>query len=476
MKKVYKAHPLMILTRMKPFLFVLVLPFVRGLLQYVTDREITGILGIELFLFAVIFLFCYLSWRSFSLTVNEDTIKIRSGFIFVKRAEIKISVLSSVQSERNVLDWALRSVTYSINTEAGSRNRSDFRFKLWVKDGKEISKLLYNEEKYEKHKFSVLKVAVLAATTSSAFSGMLIGVPIIKKVGDLLGLALYEMLFDEINNVSNKFTTVFPPIVNVISLVFLIGYGISFGYSFLKYINFQLYLSDSKMEIRSGFFSRTRTAFRKSAVNNVRIEQTPLMTLTGRYAMKVSIGGYGDAKSESAVVMPCSGKAEIKDAFKVYFPEFSRSDKKIKAPTDRFNRSRFLFMPAVYLISIIALSVVLALIFTDFGKLILFLTAIALGIVFYYAYISLLECRFGQTSLTDTVFVHSTKGLRISELYCKKENVGEIIIRRFFTDFPQKTCRIRVTVRSESADSMRVRMLPYEKVKEEIYNCYEIKV
>ena len=476
MNKVYKAHPLMILNRMKPFLFVLVLPFVRGLLQYITDREITSILRVEILLFSLILIFSVLSWRSFKISVDEDYITIKRGFIFVKRATINISALSSVQSQRNPFDYLLRSVTYSINTEAGSTNRSDFKFKLWVKDSKEISKLLYSEEKYEKFRFSILKVAILAATTSSAFSGMIIGVPIIRKIGDLLGVALYEMLFDEINNVSHRFTTVFPPIVNVITLVFLIGYAISFAYSFLKYINFQLCLSESKLEIRSGFFSRSRTAFRKSAVNNVRIEQTPLMTLIGRYAMKVSIGGYGDAKSESAVVMPCSRKADIKDAFKVYFPNLIRPDKKIKASTDKFTQSRFLFMPAVYFAVITALSVILAFIFTDFGKLILFLTAIALAVVVYYAYISLLECRFGQIALSDTVFAHSTKSLRISELYCKKENVGEMIIRRFLTDFPQKTCRIRITVRSESADSIRVRMLPYDKVKEEIYICYSIEV
>lgn len=476
MKKLYRAHPLMILSRMKPFIFVLVLPFIRGLLQYVTDREITGILRIELILFGLILLFCIFSWRSFKIEVKDDHITISSGYIFIKKASIKISALSSIQSERNVFDWFLRSVTYSVNTEAGSLRRSDFRFKLWVKDSKEISELLYNQENYEKYKFSALKVAILAATTSSAFSGMLIGVPIIKKIGDLIGVAIYQMLFDEINNVSNRFTTLFPPIVNVITMVFLIGYGISFGYSFLKYINFKLYLSDNKMEIRSGFFRRTRTAFSKRAVNNVRIEQTPLMILTSQYAMKVSIGGYSDSKSESAVIVPCGSKKEIKDAFNVYFPSFVRPDKKVKAPTNNFTKSRFLFMPAVYLVAILALSLALALIFVDFGKLILFLTAIALVVVFYYAYISLLECRFGQISLDDTVFVHSTKGLRISELYCKKENVGEIIIKRFFTDFPQNTCRIRVTVRSESADSMRVRMLPYDKVKEEIYNCYGIEV
>ena len=466
----------MILSRMKPFLFVLVLPFVRSLLQYLTDRAITGILGIELMIFFVIAIFSALSWRAFRLTVMEDAISIRSGIIFVKRATIKISSLSSVQSEQNIIDLLFGSVTYSINTEAGRRNKSDFRFKLYKKDSREVSRRLYGDKSHKEVKFSVLRVAILAATTSSAFTGMIIGVPVINKAGDLLGLALYDMLFDEINNVSKKFTAVFPPIVNALTLILLLGYAVSFIYSFLKYINFKLFLGDNKLEVRSGFFTRTRTSFKKDSVNNIRIEQTPIMTLVKRFAIKVSVGGYGDSKSESAVIMPCGKKMEIRRRFSMYFPFLVPKGKLIYAPNTLFTKSRFLFMPGVYFILITAVSITLALIFEDFGKLILFSTAVILGIDLYFAYISLMESRFGKIHLGETVFAHSTKNLRITELYCPKENIGEIKIHRFLTDFTQNTCRIRITVRSESADSIRVRMLPYDEVKQEIYNCFGIKV
>lgn len=476
MKKTYRAHPLMILSRMKPFLFVMILPLVRGLLQYATDRAITGILGIELTLFSVIVIFSVLSWRSFRLTVTDDSISIRSGFIFVKRANIKISSLSSVQSEQNVIDAIFRSVTYSINTEAGRRNKSDFRFKLYKKDSHEVSRSLYGTTSRKEVKFSILRVAILAATTSSAFTGMIIGVPIINKAGDLLGVALYDMIFDEINNASKRFNAVFPPIVNVISLILLSLYGISFLYSLLKYINFKLFLGDDKLEVRSGFFTRSRTSFKKSSVNNIVIEQTPLMILLRRFAMKVSIGGYGDNKSESAVIMPCGTKKEIRSSFSAFFPFLVPKGEKIRADKSLFTKSRFLFLPGVYFILIAAVLIVLGLLFRDFGRLIVFATAVMLAIDLYFAYISLLESRFGQVSFGETVFAHSTKGLRIAELYCPKENVGEIRIRRFFNDFPQKTCRVRITVRSESADSMRVRMLPYDGIKREIHDCFGIEV
>ena len=197
MNKVYRAHPLMVISRIKPFLFVLILPFVRGLLQYVTDKTVSSVLGIELTIFAVIVIFSVLSCLSFRLRIIDDTVRLKSGIIFVKRANIKISSLSSVQSEQNILDTVFGAVTYSINTEAGRRNKSDFRFKLNVRDSREVSRILYGKKSPERVKFSALRVALLAATTSSAFSGMIIGVPVLKKAGDLLGLALYDMLFGE---------------------------------------------------------------------------------------------------------------------------------------------------------------------------------------------------------------------------------------------------------------------------------------
>ncbi len=476
MRKEYKAHPLMMLSIMKPTLFILIFPFIKGIVNYLTDRRLTSVIIIELILFLMIFAVAMLRYRSFRISVDNEKVYIRSGFLFVTRAEIKISQLSSVQSRQNPFDAIFRCVTYIINTEAGRKNRSDFKFKLSLKDSKEISLKLYGDKESIRVKFSALKIAILAATTSSAFTGIVIGVPIINRAGNLLGIGLSQMLFDEINNVSNKFSLYFPPIVNVISLIFLLAYGVSFLYSFIKYIKFRLYISDNKLEVRSGFFVRTRISFRRKSINDVRIEQSPLMLLFGRYAMKVSVGGYGDSKSESEVIVPSAGLNEIKTNFKEYFPFLTPNGNTIKAPRNNITKSRFLFLPAVYLLIVLILSIVSALIFKDFGRLILFISLIALITVFYYAFLSLRTYNIGKIRLGKTVYAHSIKGLRACKLYCPKEKIGQIKISRFFNDFRFNTCKVRLTVRSESADSIKVKLLDYSKVKEEIKNCYGIEV
>lgn len=478
MKREFRAHPLMLMKYVKPFLFVLVIPVLKGVYQYIRYKAINDVLGLEMFIFAAVVAFGILRCISFKLICDsaKQTVTIKTGILFVKKAVLSVSKLSSVQTEQNPIDAVFRAVTYRINTEAGKKGSADFEFKLSCKDSKRVSAFLYGKSKSTEIRFSPIKIAILAATTSSAFTGMVVGVPVINKTGNLLGIALSEMLFDEINNVSSKFQTYFPPIVNTVSLIILLSYAISFVYSFFKYINFKLFVEDGKLEIRSGFFIRTRTAFKKESVKNVRIEQTVLMMLFRHYSMKVSIGGYGDAKSESEVIIPAGRHGEIKSGFRQHFPFLEPDGEKITAKRNNLTKSRFLTLPAVYFAIILVSAIILEEHLGDFTRLIVFLTVVICCIIACYAYLCLFEYKHGTVTLGNNVFAQSRKGLRTCEFYCPKENIGEIKLIRYPPDYWHKTCRIKISVRSESADSILVRHLDYETVKNEVHKNFNINV
>ena len=130
----------------------------------------------------------------------------------------------------------------------------------------------------------------------------------------------------------------------------------------------------------------------------------------------------------------------------------------------------------MYFLITAGISLVLALTFPDFGRLILFLMAVAECVVLYYAYLSIFEYRFGKLSLGRNVYARSVKIFNTCELYCPADRVGEIRLTRTPPDIRRGTCKARVTVRSEGADSIRVRNLDYEEVKREIAEHYGIEV
>ncbi len=477
MIKKFKAHPLMIFDFIRPTLFLLFLPVIKGTIQYLTERNFDGVFGFGFFLVCIILAVAVLQWRAFTLLCDESTnvITITHGLFFKRIAKIDIGKLSSVQTTQNPIEYIFRAVTYKINTEAGAHNRTDFQFKLSVKNSRQISETLYGKGEPKAVKYSVLKVAILAATTSSAFTGMIVAVPVINRAGNLLGVGISEMLLNEINNISSKVETYFPPIVNTITLVILIAYFISFLYSLLKYMNFKLFLEENKLEVRSGVIVRTRTSFRKTAINNIKIEQTLLMRLLRRYALKVSVGGYGDAKSESEVIIPLGANREVREKLRMYFPFFVPTEKGIRPARNYLTQSRYLFLPALYFLSVIGLSIWFVVSFEDFTRFALFLTFVICALIIGYAYMGLFQYNKSKISFGDNIFARSNRGFRTYELYCPKENVGEIRIVRFLPDLWYKTCRVRVLVRSERADNIRVRHLDYETVKREVYKCFNIE-
>ena len=477
MMKIFKPHPLMIFYFVKPTLIALILPAIQAILQYLTHNNVNGVRGFWLSIIGAIFGIAVLRWRSYKLICNqhEQVITIEYGFFFKRITKINITKLSSVQTVQNPVDFIFGAVTIKINTEAGIHTRADFKFKLGTNKSRELALLLYGEEKAQPIKYSAIKVAVLVATASSAFTGMLVAVPILNRAGNLLGIGVGDMLLDGINSISAKIESYFPPILNTISLIILFFFLVSFTYSFFKYVNFRLFLEKDKLCVWMGAIVKTRTVFRKSAINNIKVEQTIIMKTLKRYALKVSVGGYGNAKGESEVIIPLGTKNEIRNKLKKHFPFFVRSGTQISPKRNYLTQSRFLFLPALYFIGVTALSIWSVFYFEYLTRFVVFLNFVFCTIIILYAYIGLFEYHYSQISFGDNFFARSSKGLRTLEINCPKENVGEIKITLFPPDRWYKTCRVRVLVHGERADNIRVRHIDYETVKAEIYKCFNIE-
>ena len=226
----FKAHPIMIIRLMKPYIFVLILPLFRALIQYVTKGEMDGLLSLELVAFGFVLTMAILGWRAISITVGDRYITVKKGVLIKSCAVIEVSRLSSISLKQNIIDLMFGAVDCSVNTEAGRPQKSDFELKMSKNDAKRLFKCIYGEEKQTVIKFSAYRIALLAAATSSAATGIIVGVPIINKASDLVGIAISDMLLDEINNVSSRFDSVFPPIVNTVTVILLFAYIVSFLY------------------------------------------------------------------------------------------------------------------------------------------------------------------------------------------------------------------------------------------------------
>jgi len=423
-KRRIKAHPLMIGVKIKPFLFVLVLPLLKGIFQYIFEGHISGVLSLEIIAFFVILLIAVLLWLSISLEILKDRIIIRSGVLFRHTSHIELKNISSLSFKQNPVDACFRSVTCCINTEAGGVGREDFRFKLYRRDAQMLKQTVFGSEELEKNRVSPLKIAFWAATTSSAFSGLIVGAPVVNKIGDLLGVALYSLLFDEITEVSSKFSTYMPPIVNTVTIIFIITYGIGFLYHFMRNLRFSLKIGKSVVEVESGILLRRNTAFMRESVNNVSIEQTFLMRLAGRASMQVFVGGYGSNRSEKAVVAPCERRSRLLRKFEKVFSCLGVKNQPIRPIRTRNSLRRFLWLPVTVAALIFIIMIITVKLFPAFDRFIIFVAILLLAIDCYWAELCRFNYKKGKLTLGENISAVGSKRLKISKFIGNKKAIA----------------------------------------------------
>ncbi len=472
-KKTYTAHPIMTLYYLKPFLFVLLIPLFNALIDALFKQEVSGVLLNEIILTAIISTYSVIKWKRFSITMTDSSIIICSGLFFRRTATIPKEKISSVQILRHITDRVFGSVTLRINTESGRKGKADFEIKMNIRDAENIQAELFSSESARTIKFSAIRVALMAAAASSAFTGLIFIVPVIKQTGVLLGTAIEEIVFARINEASAAISRIIPPVVNTVTIVFLSLYGIAFLISFFKYTNFRVRFIDGIIEITSGLITRFNIAFKVKSVNSAIIEQTPLMRFFGRHLVRVSIGGYGDNKGYKAVVIPSAKSAEVKVLFSEFFPGVRKQTVLIK-PHSR-SRHRFYLIPTIFLGICLIAYVILKEIFPVFNEILNFVLIVSLAILIYYYNLAEYNFKNSGISVSDILYAKYTRWSSAREMFCEAHRVGIIHITKWPADRRYKTCNVRITERSESAESITVKHIPYSDIKSQLSSFYGIE-
>ena len=472
--KIFKAHPIMLFSFMRPFLFVLIIPFITAAVQYIKKGQVSGFFTLEAITLSLITVISLARTFSFSLTVEKKYILVKSGIFLKKTARIPKKRISCVTVRRNIADIIFKSATYELNTEAGSDEKTDLSFKLKLKDSYRLSNMLYIQKNFRSESFSPLKIALLSASSSSLITGVLVGAPVINLAGRLLGLSVAELLLDRISKIASAFSRYLPPTINIITTVVVLIYGISFANALLKNTRFRLKNGETEVEVDSGLAVRNCTIFSKKDVNCLILEQTPLMHLFKAFTLSVAVGGYKILKGKKPVVIPCEKEERITSIRKKLFPYLNEESDNVTALYSVRDKSRFAFVPVLFYLLILAVVITVGVLFNEFFYLALFLGFVAAVINTYYLYISLFECKKGRLAIGDNILLaFGLKGTKVNMLLCQKENVAEIKMCQTPADRRHSTCKLKIVVRGEGSERIRVRNLDYNDTLQLIKKNFE---
>ncbi len=348
-----RAHPLSIIRYLGRFLFLLVVPFLRGFLSALTGGFIAWLSGawIDLLVILSILALAYLKWYKFKYYMCKDLFYYTNGIVFYQQTCIPLTRISSFSTQKAFWLRPLRLTKIVIDTIALGTKNADLTF--YVRD-EEAARLLEQRlpqaeiQSGRLREFSpgICSLLFLSLFTSNSLLGVLLLSTFISQAGQLLGDELSYTLISSLESLSQKLAVELPsltyhltagmvvvkipPIAAGVALVLLAGWLVAFLVNLLQARKLSTRRTDSFLCLQAGTFVFKTFCIKLSDICFLDIRQSLVTRLFRLYSVYINAIGLGKEKSDIAAIIPFASRQRVFDQLTRLMPEYFPSPRTIR--------------------------------------------------------------------------------------------------------------------------------------------------
>lgn len=324
-------------------IFVLFITNVDDLIRYIEDgsaknQNMTLLIGVgAVFVILVLtFLYQLVLWAKTYISVCDNSIVIERNTLSKKKNTIGIKNISNVNTEQNLFEMICGTCKVKLDTDSMSTaDKTDVKIVLKKAEAEQfrlyIMKLMKQneggqwEETVEEGRLSwdleadFGDIFMHGLLSVNLLSLLIVLGGIVGAVG-MIGAALEKAGTGEsIAGMLLSFTMV---IVLFFSAIRDIAKG------FFRYYGFKIARSEDKLYIRYGFFKKVNYTIPIGKINALKVKQTWIARITGRYMAEIINIGMGDDDAETeAFLFPYCKKEKMEERIRQFLPEFEQAVK-----------------------------------------------------------------------------------------------------------------------------------------------------
>lgn len=459
-----RAHPLYMLGSLKRFLFLLILPFLQGLLigeGTIVERLYRS--GLNALFVALVFGMAFAQWRSFRFGIQEDFLTVEKGFLFHQRARLHTSRIDFLSMEHTPMLSILGAARVTLETPGGSRRHPDFSLLMGDDTAGAYFELLSppdrRENVFRAHFFQML---FLAASWSNSAAGLLLAVPFVNQLGKILGEDFAQRIYGVATVGEMLLAVGIPPLFATVAWILLAGWAVAFLSKVFRHARFRAYRAEGFIVTQSGLISKRRHIARRSAVNGVTIQQSLPMVILRMETVYLQVVGYGKQKGERALL--AAGKCGDMNMVIKTLTGYSLSENKWAAPL-KSSKAGYVFTASAALVLLSLL----------FGVGLFFVPwlwdylLIAWGFLSAFALWRLVICllgfsRAGMRFSEDTIELSTFKNLSLVRGILPRHRIQEIRVTQSRGEKKRGACSVAMGIYSEGKKRIIVRGMSYQEV------------
>ena len=203
------SHPFLILHNLKGFVYMLIIPLVRGFVTAFGGGLSAWLdsAWVDLLVLCFILAGSFLQWYFCRYRFGREGLHAATGLVVRRSYFIPLSQVATLSAVRSFYMRPFGAVNLRVDTLAGSKKRSDFSLFVSNAEAQRILGLhLHRENSHlaltRQYRPRSLYVAALAAFSSSSFAGVLFLSTLVSQTGKLLGNEFSERIYGTFERVT----------------------------------------------------------------------------------------------------------------------------------------------------------------------------------------------------------------------------------------------------------------------------------
>lgn len=482
---IYRPHPLFIVLNLGKFLFLLLIPLLRGLLHVVK----TGFSFQDGFHMAssfsawvsgawldLLFVFLFLSlgvltWYLFTVETCDSGLEIHKGVFIREVFFLPSSRYTCVTVVEPFLFKPLGGVTLRIDTPGGGLKKADLSIPLRKKDCEKILFLLNPLKeppapgKPRSYHPRSLYVFVLAAITSNSFAGVVLITTFIAHLGDLLGQQFSERIYGTFEEVAKTLAFGIPPAAAAMAYVLLFGYLCAFVVNLFRHGSFRVCRQPGLLEIKAGLFTNRSYLLPADRLCYVDIRRNFITVLLGLSSVFLYTVGFGKYKDDVSALIPCSSRKDLSRSLNLLLPEYILSPRTSSPRLRSFLRYTLNSLAGIAAVFIVSWG--LLILFPNWGDLIRWGAFLCLCPSLWFLAVRVIDLFTAGVSCRGGYFtLRYSQGFTLHRVIIPRDKIANITTTRSLFQLRSGRCDLFVFSYSEGSRFHRIRDLPKDEVDE----------
>lgn len=354
----FRAHPVMIAQELKRFLFILILPLLRGFLTAASAGFSLASRGewlrlwlsgawLDALAVALLCTICILRWKSCYIGFDEAGFYYENGIFLQRSIQIPARSASTVSVVRTPLYRMMRAAVLHIDTLSGSKRRFAVRIPISARQAQEMLRLrggsAREADTRRPYRPRNLYVAGIAALLSNSVAGLVYTVTAISQIGTLLGTTLSGNLHSGLVFLRSLYAFGLPPLTAILIYLILIGWAVGFLTNFIRHTGLTAIRSGTHLKISGGLLTKRDYSVEMDSVLFTDIRQTALGKLIGIMPVLIASPGFGKQRDDLKALMPLATRRRLQSELQSLLPGFIPVRRSVKPPARSW--LRFMLLP-----------------------------------------------------------------------------------------------------------------------------------